>query len=138
MIAPLVLAMPWPVRIEIAPPVWTVLSPAVTITAPPTPLVPLPTVMLKAPPLPPVDAPDPIEMEPVDPELEVPELNTNRPLRPLVPAFDERMLMAPLEVAIPWPLMTPTAPPVFVSASPEVSLICPPTPLVPRPTVRLT
>ena len=79
---------------------------------PPEPLLPLPTVMLIAPPLPAVELEDPIEIEPDVPELDVPELNTNTPLTPFAPALAVRIVTAPLVLAIPWPLVTPTAPPV--------------------------
>ena len=45
-IAPLVLAVPAPLRTVMAPPVAMLLSPAVILTPPPTPLLPRPTVML--------------------------------------------------------------------------------------------
>ena len=83
LIAPLVLAMPWPLVTLTVPPVRTVLSPDATVIRPPAPLLPLPTVMLIAPDLPPVDAPLPIEIEPDVPELAVPELNVSKPLTPL-------------------------------------------------------
>ena len=111
-IAPLVLAMPWPLVTPIAPPVCTVLSPDATVIRPPAPLLPLPTVMLIAPDLPPVAVPVPIEIEPDVPELAVPELNVSKPLTPLSPAFDDTIVIAPLVLAIPWPLITPIAPPV--------------------------
>ena len=44
-IAPLVLAMPWPLITPIAPPVCTVLWPEATVIRPPAPLLPLPTVI---------------------------------------------------------------------------------------------
>ena len=82
-IAPLVLAIPWPLVTPIAPPVCTVLWPDATVIRPPAPLFPLPTVILTAPDLPPVDAPLPIEIAPDVPELAVPELNVSKPLTPL-------------------------------------------------------
>ena len=74
--------------------------------------MPLPTLILMAPPLPPVDAAEPIEIAPEVPELDVPELNTSIPLVPLCPAFEDAIVIAPLVLAIPCPLVTPTAPPV--------------------------
>ena len=53
-----------------------------------------------APPVPPDDAPDPIDTEPVVPELDVPELKLSRPLTPALPAFDVRITIAPLVVAM--------------------------------------
>jgi hypothetical protein len=40
---------------------------------------------------------------PLLPTLDVPELNTRRPLTPDVPPFTVRMIIAPLEVAGPFP-----------------------------------
>ena len=68
--------------------------------------------MLTAPPLPPVEAAEPFEMAPVVPELDVPELNDSKPLTPFAPALDVRIVIAPLVLAMPWPLVTPMAPPV--------------------------
>ena len=99
--APLVLAMPWPVVMSTVPPVATVLSPLSTTIWPPTPLVPRPTVMDMAPPLPPVAVPDPREIDPDEPELDVPELNVSKPLTPLLPAFDDAIVIAPLVLAMP-------------------------------------
>lgn len=110
--APLVLAIPWPLDTPTEPPVATVLWPAEIVRRPPAPLLPLPTEILSAPPLPPVEAPDPIEIEPVVPELEVPELNCRYPLTPLSPAFAVRMVMAPLLEAEPYPLRMTILPPV--------------------------
>jgi hypothetical protein len=99
--APLVVAVPWPATMPTAPPVWTVLSPDATVIKLPTPLMPVPTVMLIAPPLPPVAAPEPMETDPVVPELDVPELKTSTPLTPAAPALAERIVTAPLDVAMP-------------------------------------
>ena len=112
MTTPLVLAIPWPLVTPTAPPVCTVLSPEATVINPPAPLLPLPTVMDTAPPLPPVEAPVPIEIAPVAPELDVPELKDSIPLAPFTPAFDDTIVIAPLVLAMPWPLVIPTAPPV--------------------------
>jgi hypothetical protein len=110
--APLDVAMPWPLTIPTAPPVRTVLSPEATVSRPPAPLMPLPTVMLMAPPLPPVAESEPMETDPVVPLLDVPELKTSTPLTPVSPAFADLTVTAPLELAIPRPLVTPIAPPV--------------------------
>ena len=69
--------------------------------------------MLIDPALPVVAAPEPIEIEPVLPELDVPELKTSTPLTPLSPAFAVLIVMAPLVLAMPCPLLTPIAPPVW-------------------------
>jgi hypothetical protein len=109
--APLVDDRPWPVIMPIAPPVFTVFSPAVAVINPPAPLSPLPTEILIDPPLPNVAAPEPIEIEPLLPTLEVPELKTNTPLVPEAPAFAVLIVMTPLLVGMPSPLTIPTAPP---------------------------
>jgi hypothetical protein len=137
-IKPLVLAMPKPLRKPIAPPVWTVLCPEATVIEPPAPLLPTPTVMLTAPPLPPVAVLEPIEIDPLVPELDVPELNMSKPLAPLSPEFDVRIVIAPLVLARPWPLVMPMAPPVSTALSPDATVSNPPTPLLPVPTVMLT
>ena len=72
------------------------------------------------------------------PELDVPELKDSRPLTPLSPLSEVPIVMAPLDVAIPWPLVTPMAPPVNTVLCPEAIVIRPPTPLLPLPTVILT
>merc|ERR1711995_93224 len=94
--------------------------------------------MLMAPALPPVAVPVPIEIAPDEPELAVPELNTSTPLTPLWPALDDTIVTAPLVLAMPWPLTTPTAPPVATVLSPDATVISPPAPLLPLPTVMLT
>ena len=111
-IAPLVLAIPWPLATLTEPPVAIVLCPAAMVKRPPAPLLPLPTVMLIAPPLPPVAAPEPIEIDPEVPRLVVPVLNTSKPLMPWSPAFDVRMLIAPLLEAVPCPARRMMSPPV--------------------------
>ena len=118
--------MPCPLTTPTAPPVSTVLWPDATVIKPPAPLLPLPTVMLMAPPLPLVDAPEPIEMAPDEPELAVPELNESNPLTPLSPALAETMVIAPLVLAMPCPLATPTAPPVRTVLWPDATVIKPP------------
>ena len=87
--------------------------------------------------MPPVPAPEPIEMEPEVPELDVPELKTSTPLTPVSPAFDVRIVIAPLEAALLEPLARAIAPPVATPLSPAVSVTMPPAPLLPLPTVML-
>jgi hypothetical protein len=90
-----------------------------------------------------VDVPVPIDIVPVEPQLDVPELNANMPLTPFLPAFVVRIVMDPLEDAIPNPVDMPMCPPVVPLAaepcvlSPEVTTSSPPTPLLPLPTVKL-
>ena len=95
----------------------------------------LPTVMLIAPALPPVDAAVPIATKPVEPVIDVPELNDRTPLIPASPALDDAIVIAPLVVAMPCPLTTPTAPPVFTVLWPDATVMRPPIPLLPLPTV---
>ena len=137
-IAPLVLAMPCPLITPTAPPVCTVLWPEATVIKPPAPLLPTPTLMLTAPVFPPVEAPEPIDIAPEVPELAVPELNDSTPETPLSPAFDDAIVIAPLVLAMPCPLSTPTAPPVRTVLWPDATVIKPPAPLLPLPTVTLT
>jgi hypothetical protein len=100
--APLEVDPPSPLVKVTAPPVRTVLSPALTSTPPPEMLsVTLPTANLTCPPFPLIALPDPIDTEPVLPEEEVPELNTSSPLTPLVPEFDVVIVIAPLVVDVP-------------------------------------
>mgnify|MGYP006165252697 CR=1 FL=1 len=79
---------------------------------PPAPLVPLPTVIVTEPPVPAVAAPVPIKKRPLVPELAVPELNTKVPLTPADPAFADRTRIAPLDVAVPSPVVIEINPPV--------------------------
>ena len=79
--------------------------------------------MLIAPALPLVAAPVPMEIEPLLPELVVPELNTSTPLTPVAPALAVLMLIAPLLLAMPAPLLTPTAPPVWIVLWPDAIVI---------------
>jgi hypothetical protein len=67
--------------------------------------------MLIEPALPVVAAPEPIEIDPVLPELVVPELKTSTPLTPFSPALAVLIVIALLVLAMPWPVLTPTAPP---------------------------
>jgi len=109
---PLLELEPRPLARVIAPPVSTLLSPAVAIKSPPDPLDPLPTVKNIEPPLPPEDDPDPMYKAPLFPRLAAPELKTSTPLTPLVPAFDVRIRNSPLLVEDPDPLTNVRTPPV--------------------------
>ena len=82
------------------------------MTSPPILVSPAPTVIAILPPLPFVDVPDPIDTLPEPPFFDVPELNTNEPLMPFVPASTARMMIDPLEVAVPDPERTVIVPPV--------------------------
>ena len=59
-----------------------------------------------------MEAPEPIEIEPDVPDDAVPELKDRSPDVPLWPAFDDAIVIAPPVLAMPCPLVTPTAPPV--------------------------
>jgi hypothetical protein len=57
-------------------------------------------------------------MAPELPELVVPELKTSIPLTPPVPEFADRMLIIPLDVAVPSPDPILTDPPVLTVLRP--------------------
>ena len=83
-----------------------------------------------APPAPFAAWPVPTEMDPLHPLDAVPELNTKAPLMPFVPAFTDVIVMAPLDVAVPLPVLKVTAPPVPVAAwvlAPAATVTAPPT-----------
>jgi len=132
--APLLDLDPKPDAMLKPPPVTSLLSPAYTPTRPPDPLEPLPTANKIDPPRPPDEEPDPIYKPPLLPLLAVPELNTSNPLTPLVPAFDVRILNAPLLDLDPKPVAILKLPPVTSLLSPPYMLIPPPDPLDPLPT----
>ena len=73
--------------------------------------MPLPTVNEMVPPEPAVDAPEPIPTAPLLPQLDVPELNVIIPLVPDVPALALRIRIAPLDVAVPSPVVIEIDPP---------------------------
>ena len=82
------------------------------VMTPPVFALPAPTVIAILPPLPFVDVPDPIDTLPEPPFFDVPELNTNEPLMPFAPASTARMMIDPLDVAVPDPDRTVIVPPV--------------------------
>jgi hypothetical protein len=118
-IIPLLVAVPSPLPIPTAPPVFTVLRPANIWSEPPTLLVPLPTVNNIIPERPDVAAPVPTITAPVLPLLVLPELKTNIPLVPMSPAFMVLIVIMPLLVAVPSPLDKLKVPPVFTVLRPE-------------------
>jgi len=85
-----------------------------------------------------VAAPDPIITAPLFPDEALPELKTNKPLMPAFPEFELRITTTPLDVAVPSPLPTTRAPPVWTVDRPEKACKDPPAPLVPLPTVTST
>jgi len=72
------------------------------------------------------------------PELAVPVLNTNNPLTPLLPAFEELNNNEPLAVNELYPLTTDTLPPLDDADVPADNTNSPPVPLLPDPTVTYT
>jgi hypothetical protein len=85
-IEPLDVAIPDPDARETAPPVRTVLIPAIDTRSPPAFAVPVPTLIMISPPFPPVAAPVDTAMKPLVPELVVPVVKLSIPLVPAVPA----------------------------------------------------
>jgi len=77
-------------------------------------------------------------MLPLFPLTAVPLLKYNAPLEPATPLFVDRILMSPLLVAVPSPLAKLNRPPVLTVLRPAIARICPPTPLVPLPTVMVS
>ena len=111
-IMPLDVDVPSPVEIPRAPPVCGRDRPVAMWMAPPTPLSPLPTVMDSKPPRPELAAPVPTRIDPVLPVLDVPDEKISIPLTPASPELAVRIVMMPLDVAVPSPVDMPRAPPV--------------------------
>jgi hypothetical protein len=128
---PLDVARPKPETMEIAPPVLSASSPALTVTRPPVVFEPTPTITLTLPaaPLPPVPVRNAIH--PDKPFVESLVSIVIVPLWPFWPAFAVRMLKAPLDVAVPKPDTIDTAPPVFAVAVPAWTVTRPPDAIVP-------
>ena len=63
-------------------------------------------LIVTAPPVPPVAVPDPTSSDPVVLLLDDPELSTSMPDTPVVPASAVAIVTAPLELALPTPLVT--------------------------------
>jgi hypothetical protein len=102
--APLDVAVPYPLIIETAPPVLSeaaVLSPADTVMRPPVERFPLPITILTLPAVHLVAEPVRRVMFPLLPLVVEPEVSEREPETPSAPAFAERTLKAPLEVARP-------------------------------------
>jgi hypothetical protein len=62
-----------------------------------------------------------MDTEPVDPELDVPDLNASRPDVPVVPAFADLIVSAPLVVAVPAPVASKRWPPVTLAPTPDAT-----------------
>ena len=73
---------------------------------------------------------------PLVPELVVPDLNDMAPLTPFVPALDDPTTTAPLDVAVPAPVVSDTAPPLMSALLPDATDTSPPTPPVAVPPER--
>ena len=76
--------------------------------------------------MPDVAVPEPIEIDPLVPLVVVPDENDNAPLTPDVPAFALAIVIAPLDVAVPAPLVIVIAPPVWKSPMPPDNENAPP------------
>ena len=110
--APLVSVVPSPVAIDTAPPLKGKLCPAVTTTSPPGSVFDLPIDTRISPPSPCVALPVAIWMYPEPPFDAVPDVKLKCPLTPLVPASSVCTTTLPLDVAVPSPVVSETAPPV--------------------------
>lgn len=106
-------------------------DPAAMVTLPPAPEVPDPTETEIAPPAPPVAEPVPKYKAPELPEEEVPLLNVILPLTPFVPAFNDRMTIAPLLDKVPSPDDNCREPPEAAEEAPAFRATDPPTFAVP-------
>ena len=104
------------------------------------PLFPLPTDTYTAPPRPFTPSPDPRYKPPLFPLVDAPVLNMIKPLTPDVPALLVRNSNAPLDIALPYPLINDTRPPDFDGyvVVPAIITISPPVPLLPEPTLTYT
>jgi hypothetical protein len=149
-IVPLLDTVLYPLSNDTRPPVIDDDKPPDTYISPPIPLSPLPTTMDTDPPrpdivlpvpsvneplLPLVDVPDPTLIEPLPPELALPVLRINTPLCPLCPAFEVAIKIDPLDVFVPYPLVIDTLPPLDDPDVPDDTVMSPPVPLLPDPTV---
>jgi hypothetical protein len=102
--APLEDVLPFPVLIDIKPPVVPAaveVSPAYICISPPVPTAPVLTLKVIRPDFPAVADPVETEIVPELPELDVPVENEIEPLTPEVPAFCVFRTMLPLELAVP-------------------------------------
>jgi len=139
--APLLLALPYPLKIDTRPPVAVVSDdkPADTTISPPAAVFPDPTVTYTAPPLPPAVEPDPIYKAPELPDVALPVLSNNIPLDPAVPAFTVSSTNDPLVDAEPYPVIIDMRPPVNAAdVMPDDNTISPPVFVSPEPTVTYT
>ena len=67
-----------------------------------------------------------------------PVVRDKPPDTPVVPPSAVRMLKTPLDVALPYPVIIDTAPPVDAVASPALTTMRPPAEIDPLPTAMLT
>ena len=80
--------------------------------------MPLPSVSAISPPRPSVAAPVPSSNAPELPVLADPDEKISIPLAPFPPEFADRMVIAPLDVAVPSPDAIVNTPPVFTVLRP--------------------
>ena len=79
-------------------------------------------------------SPLPIKILPEDPLLVVPDVKLSLPLTPDVPAFTVRTMNDPLDVSVPSPVVSDTAPPVNGVLSPAIAYTSPPVSVFDLPT----
>ena len=84
-----------------------------------------------SPPSPPDAVPVPMDIDPDEPDDAVPVLNISSPLTPTVPAFNVRINILPLDIAVPYPERIEIVPPVLDADRPAHTFISPPSPSSP-------
>jgi len=84
-------------------------------------MLPVPTLRLTLPPAPPTAAPVDRETEPELSAVVEPLAMDTTPLEPLVPALADAIVIAPLDVAVPEPLVRLIAPPVEAALVPAAT-----------------
>ena len=90
--------------------------------------------VMTLPPAPSTAEPDLSVIDPLLPADVVPDVKLNAPETPAPPAFVDLRLKAPLDFALPYPVIIDTAPPVFAVASPALIATRPPAEIAPLPT----
>jgi hypothetical protein len=133
--SPLLVAAPFPVDNDTAPPVSAVESPPLQAIVPPVPAAPVPLLTITSPLLPEA-VPLANFIIPDDPELVVPDEKLNDPLTPFTPAFMDLKKMLPLDDAVPAPLVSESNPPVVAVAVPPTAMMSPPVPAALTPATK--
>merc|ERR1711881_324630 len=87
---------------------------------------------------PPVAAPVSMFTPPDAPDDEVPVLNKSSPLTPLLPAFNVRINILPLDLSVPYPDCNEIVPPVLDADIPAYTFINPPSPVLPPESPAIT